>query len=156
MTRPVAAADARLVALCSEFHVISGLIADADDAQLDIDDEALACAIARYYVEEEHMKKWIVTACLISSIGSAHADAVPPLPSYDPIAHCQAEVKAHRTLQGEGRCVDQQYDFRKMAADDWLEVAPSARAECLKVNQYGDYITLYDCIESHKRDKEVQ
>jgi hypothetical protein len=39
-----------LVALCNEFHCISDLIAQADAGEIDIDDEALGCAIKRYYL----------------------------------------------------------------------------------------------------------
>jgi hypothetical protein len=49
MSRPVAAADAALVALCCEFHTITDLVGQADAGEVDIDDEALGSAIKRYY-----------------------------------------------------------------------------------------------------------
>jgi hypothetical protein len=51
MTRPnIASADARLLALCREFHRIHDLVAQADAGEIDIDDDALTSALTRYWM----------------------------------------------------------------------------------------------------------
>ena len=45
MSRPIAAADAALCALCCEFHTITDLVAQADAGEIDVDDEALGDAM---------------------------------------------------------------------------------------------------------------
>lgn len=50
MSRPVAAADAGLVALCCEFGTIDTLLQDIDAGRVEIDDAGLASATERYWV----------------------------------------------------------------------------------------------------------
>ena len=97
----------------------------------------------------------LTTSCLIALTGVAHADpVVPPLPSYDVIAFCKDPANRDST-QSENQCVYWQYYWRKRASEIWLVVTPSARSECMTVNEFSDYSTLFTCVDSHKLDSKV-
>jgi hypothetical protein len=102
------------------------------------------------------MKNTLMTACLISIIGSAHADPAPPLPQYDVVATCEATAKRLNVDPSMlSQCVSSSYGLRELVAYIWENMAPSLRAQCIKANEFNDYSELMLCLEGHKRDSQV-
>lgn len=92
-------------------------------------------------------------AAVAAWAGAARADG-PSLPVYDVATVCGGGIVAQRYATERG-CVIDQYYTRHISADQWLDVLPAVRDECIAANKWSDYSVLQMCLAGHSNDKEV-
>ena len=84
----------------------------------------------------------IVISILVLGLAVAPAMAQnTPIPNYDIAAYCHENPGS----TGEHACVNDQYLLRSGVALHWTSLSESVRKECIAVDKWGDYRTLWNC-----------